>query len=284
MRLTPAESIELLKGVIHKLSDLNKSAKESDNYKDIVENVNYNRSMQSLERTIRNHIKVEHSLRMYVEGIHRKIENIKNLNKTIQSENTEVIQQLKAENEEFLHQIKDREEQIAKITSFDKTLKPNREVSKLLAMEIKSYRLEQEWNKLKGSYEGKAKQCERYRHEHEELLNAKNTTSTQADDIGYSEYYFHKYREKCIELRQLEGVLHSLRPQETRLKISNRALKPLRTKSKSPGIARSPEKMKKSSGISISQPSMQKTMKLISIYKDVSESKLRLPQGSKTRR
>lgn len=284
MRLTPAESIELLKGVIHKLSDLNTSAKQSDNYKYIVENVNYHRSMQSLERTIRNHIKVEHSLRMYVEGIHRKIENIKNLNKTIQSDNTEIIQQLRAENEEFKHLIQDREDQIAQITSSDKLLKPNREASKLLAMEIKSYKLEKEWNKLKGSYEGKAKQCEKIRQEHEALLNARNTTSTQADDTGSSEYYFHKYREKCIELRQLEGVLHSLRPQETRLKISKQTLLPLRTKSKPSGLPRSPEKSKQSSGISISQPSLEKTMKLISIYKDKSESKPRILPGSKTRR
>lgn len=284
MRLKPAESIELLKGVIHKLSDLNKSAKESDNYKYIVENVNYHRSMQSLERTIRNHIKVEHSLRMYVEGIHRKIENIKNINKSIQSENTEIMEQLKAENEEFQHQIKDREEQIARITSSDKLIKPNREASKLLAMEIKSYRLEKEWTKLKGSYEGKAKQCEKYKHEHEELLNARNTTSTQADDTGCSDYFFNKYREKCIELRQLEGVLHSLRPQEARLKLSKQTLLPLRAKSKSPGLARSPEKSKQSSVISTSQPSLQKTMKLISIYRDHSESKIRPPKGSKTRR
>lgn len=285
MKLNPAESIELIKGVISKLSDTNKSAKLSANYKDLLENLTYSKSMHRLESTVRNHIKIEHHLRIYLESLQNKIEHAKNLTQKLSLENNQILNKLQTQNEEFKQLIKDKQDQIVQINPQDKAISSNRDVQKLVAMEIKSYKLEEEWNRLRGSYQGKAKQCEKYRQEHEMLINARNTISTQDDDIQSVDYYFNKYREKCSQLRQLDAHLRSLKPKETRPKKVSETLLPLRTKSKSPFLKKSSGRPKMDQGISISQSSLDKTLKLISIYRDKSTgSKQERILGSKTKR
>ncbi|OMJ89350.1 hypothetical protein SteCoe_8555 [Stentor coeruleus] len=94
-------------------------------YEDFLDNNQYQESLQKLEAEVRNHIKVEQQLKLFIESQQSRLEE---MDKTFSQEDKETIGQIEMinkENKELALEITKKEAEIAKIRNGNKTSRRN---------------------------------------------------------------------------------------------------------------------------------------------------------------
>lgn len=222
----------------------------------------YQKALQKLDGEVRNHIKIEQQFKIYIENLQEKHEENQKVIQQIEETNNQLILEITSENEAIRELIGSHEKELNKLRgnaqggihqpegekvqwSLDvNNLKKNsrRDAQKLLELEKKSYKLEQEWNKIKGAYTEKAKECERHRQDYTMLQTTMRETqnSHESDQKEASEYYKRKFEEKCLEATKLETKLKRMSLHDYRnekRKQSRQSIPRKESRSKSPATS-----------------------------------------------
>jgi len=236
LQLSTQEALDYIKKVIHSLVELKKSIIGTELFESMNSHESYQKALQKLDSEVRNHIKIEQQFKLYIENLQAKQEENQKITHHIEETNNQLILEITSENEAMREMIElhDRElnelrrnhhskpesEKIQwslDVNNLKKTSR--RDAQKLLELEKKSYKLEQEWNKLKGAYTEKAKECERHRQDFEMLQTTmRETQNTQENDQrAATDYYKRKFEEKCKEASKLESRLSKISQHDYKL-------------------------------------------------------------------
>ena len=238
------DSQEALNHISEAMKDLlgfKRSLKLVSEIKDDENTNQYQAALQKLEGEIRNHIKIEHQLRLYIEHTQQKFdESEKNLIQTekqlqdkifaYERERTVLEQTLKARVEELQRLKEGAKFSDRDISSPDShvlthelsTLKLNtdREALRLIKLEKRSEKLEKEWADLKKAFLSKEKELRELRRESEEIKSILSNKCYVPDPSPpTSEFYRRKYEEKYLSVLEMERKIKNL--QQSSRKKSN---------------------------------------------------------------
>lgn len=170
-------------------------------YEDFLDNNQYQEALQKLEAEVRNHIKVEQQLKLFIESQQSRLDEIEKTFSQEDRETTEQIEVIDKENKELTLEIAKKEAEIAKIRNGNKTSRRNeyillqqnsfRDSEKIIELEkihkkliescvdaetslekqkLMCNALKQENNKLRGFLNLKNKSAERERIRHRNRL------------------------------------------------------------------------------------------------------------------
>lgn len=143
--------------VTDELLDIKKEARESDDYQHFMDNETYQRALQKLENEVRNHIKIEQQMKLYIDSMTEKLEKNEKKQKGLSQSNQKVLEQLKQDNETLKELIDLRKKEIQdlklpgsgkiKLPSTERTLTKTqlkRDADKNFEQEQRNSRLQQE--------------------------------------------------------------------------------------------------------------------------------------------
>ncbi|CAG9311893.1 unnamed protein product [Blepharisma stoltei] len=203
--LDTLEILENLKDLLTDLLKFKKDYKTSDKAELAKRSEQFEAMLQKLEAEVRNHIRIEHQLKLHIETSQGKVDELEKLKETANKQIRDLeirLQEKPAENEKIrpsLHRDADRvrkdyEEKLIKLVD------AGEKREKII------HKLEHECAKLKNLFEEKSKDCERYK---EELNKYKENTISKEkrlegrggnniDDLK------RKVEEKAIELNWMQ--------------------------------------------------------------------------------
>lgn len=259
LKLSTREALDYIKKVIHNLVEVKKSIIGTELYESMNSHESYQKALQKLDSEVRNHIKIEQQFKLYIENLQAKQEENQKILQQIEETNHQLILEITSENEAMREMIELHDRELNEIrrnpqskpesekiqwsldvNNLKKTSR--RDAQKLLELEKKSYKLEQEWNKLKGAYTEKAKECERHRQDFEMLQTTMRETqnSQESESRAATDYYKRKLEEKCREASRLESRLNKISQHDYRLTHRNQSKQSLprkESRSKSPATS-----------------------------------------------
>lgn len=230
--LDSLEALNHLTEAVKELLGFKRTLKLMSEIKDDENTNQYQAALQKLEGEIRNHIKIEHQLRLYIEHTQQKFdESEKNLIQTekqlqdkifaYERERNTLEQTLKARVEELQRlkegaKISDRDNSItdSHVLTHELTnlkLNTDRETLRLIELEKRSEKLEKEWADLKQAFLSKEKELRDLRRESEEIKSILHSKCYVSDPaLPTSEFYRRKYEEKYLSVIEMERKIKNL--------------------------------------------------------------------------
>ncbi|CAG9316426.1 unnamed protein product [Blepharisma stoltei] len=206
------------------LLDIKKQARGTPEYQQFLDNETYQRALQKLENEVRNHIKIEQQMKLYIDSMTEKLEKSEKKQKGLTQSNNKVVDQLRQDTETLkeLIELRKKEVQDLKMSSSGKIKLPttDRPMSRTMAKreeksaehEQRNSRLQQEWKRLKGTLAEKQKEYQKHVVELDKLQEALTSVNepTLEEEQKLTDYYKRKYEEKCLEAAQIQNKLKRL--------------------------------------------------------------------------
>ncbi|CAG9317017.1 unnamed protein product [Blepharisma stoltei] len=202
--LDPLEVLENLKDVVLSLLKFKKTHKNSESSELMSRSEQFEKMLQKLEGDIRNHIKIEHQLKLHIEATQAKIEE---LEANIEKSNS-VIKKLEKKQEKNMHDVYNKS--IDKSFKTDTRKKDNDtrlSIDKDENWEEMFHKLEKEFAKMKGMLEEKQKECDIYKKESAKSQEKSQGRVKRNEDIHDIEVLRKRLIEKGSELTKLQQKL-----------------------------------------------------------------------------
>lgn len=248
MALDPLEALMHVGEAIKDLLVVKRTLKLIEDYKDEDTNKQYQKALQKLEGEVRNHIKIEHQLRLYIEHTQSKLEESEKKLKITDEDFQQKLKSLQEERKKLSETLQVKDKELNRLKrgsrshsrnsteteiSVDKNFNVTQEISSLkqhatrdaqriIELEKRSQKLEQEWARLKEAFENKELEIQRIKKESEKIKSSlsKNKDTPYEASMSTAEFYRRKYEEKCIEVMDIEKRIRSLQSEDKKVQES----------------------------------------------------------------
>lgn len=209
------ESLIQIAGTIKELIMIKRNFFMLKNYEDFLDNSQYQESLQALESEVRNHIKIEQQLRLFIEAQEGKLEEIE---KDISTDEINFLSKMKIhedENNELLAKVAKQESEITSIKSTSGLSIKNeylllkkqaqKESEKLIESEKKYKILTESWAELEDNLEKKNLMCSALKQENNRLrglMNVKNRSSERDRSISRGKLVTNQSRKNLNKIEE----------------------------------------------------------------------------------
>lgn len=242
MALDPQEALMHVGEAIKDLLIVKRTLKLIEDYKDEDTNKQYQKALQKLEGEVRNHIKIEHQLRLYIEHTQAKLDESEKKLKVTDEEFQQKLKSLQGERKKWSEVLQAKDKELYRIKnnsklnsrtvseteiSVDKNFNvtqeisslkqhANRDAQRIIELEKRSQKLEQEWARLKEAFENKELEIQKIKKESEKIKSnlSKNKDYVYDSSIPTAEFYRRKYEEKCIEVLDIEKRIRGVQAED----------------------------------------------------------------------
>ena len=233
IQLSPEQALDHISRVLEELIQLKKQISQLENYQDFKNSDNYEKALQKLENEVRNHIKVEQQLKIYIDNLKSKLSEAEKTGEELQHNNQNLVEQMKNDNKALRNLIKIREKEIQELKARKNSQKKlpknktSREPDKVLDLERRSNKLQQEIKNLQSILNDKTKELNKQKHQRKKIQSIGNFPEPTFDqEKAVVEFYKKKYEEKCLETEQLQKRVKRNQVYERPIK-TDRSVSPL---------------------------------------------------------
>ncbi|CAG9318399.1 unnamed protein product [Blepharisma stoltei] len=212
-KLAPNECFQYVSDWVKELIELKRNFTVFQTFKGLPRDKTYQKSLQKLEEVSRNHNKVQHQLRLYIDELQSDVEKSKNKAKNIEFEFYKTVEELEAEKKMLELELQRKDKKIHRLRMINpKKIELSEGERKSLSFDITggttSKMIEVDNKRMEEEIKEKEKECRELEYQYN-LLKKRLYNDRNQRNFSISQQFRHKYEEKCQEVLSIQKNLEN---------------------------------------------------------------------------